>query len=115
MNPWFYITVAGLIDILGAYTTALSDSLNKPLWLIPMWCFAFISIAVMNKGIAMKVPPGPAYAVWVGIADVGTLVFDIIVLGDRFTAYQILAALVIIVGVIGVQYEGSKDQGLSSS
>jgi quaternary ammonium compound-resistance protein SugE len=51
--------------------------------------------------MAMKtLPLGTAYSVWTGIGAVGAFIFGIIVLGEQATVGRILAAVLIVSGLI---------------
>ncbi len=51
--------------------------------------------------IAMKsVPLGTAYPIWTGIGAVGAFVVGVLLLGERASALRILAALLIVSGVV---------------
>ena len=61
-----------------------------------------ISLALL--GIAMKsLPVGTAYAVWVGVGAVGTVILGIVLLGEPVNAGRLISVGLIIAGIIGLK------------
>jgi quaternary ammonium compound-resistance protein SugE len=55
-------------------------------------------------GIAMKsLPVGTAYAVWVGVGAVGTVVLGIVLLGEPANAARLFSVALIIAGIVGLK------------
>jgi quaternary ammonium compound-resistance protein SugE len=51
-------------------------------------------------------PVGSAYAVWVGIGAVGTVILGIILLGDSASLPRLISVGFIILGIIGLKLAG---------
>jgi quaternary ammonium compound-resistance protein SugE len=49
-----------------------------------------------------SLPVGPAYAVWTGIGAAGTALIEMLWLGDHVGTIRIIAILLIVAGVIGL-------------
>jgi quaternary ammonium compound-resistance protein SugE len=61
-----------------------------------------VSIGLL--GIAMKsLPVGTAYAVWVGVGAVGTVILGIVLLGEPANAGRIISVALIIAGIVGLK------------
>jgi len=55
-------------------------------------------------GIAMKsLPVGTAYAVWVGVGAVGTVVMGIALFGEPANAARLISVSLIIGGIVGLK------------
>ena len=55
-------------------------------------------------GIAMKsLPIGTAYAVWVGVGAVGTVILGIVLLGEPANPPRLISVGLIIAGIIGLK------------
>ena len=55
-------------------------------------------------GIAMKaLPVGTAYAVWVGVGAVGTVVLGIVLLGEPANAGRLVSIALIVAGIVGLK------------
>lgn len=64
-----------------------------------------ISIGLL--GLAMKtLPVGTAYAVWVGIGAVGTLLLGMLLFGEPATPLRLASAALIVAGLLGLKLAG---------
>ena len=96
---WIYIFVAGVLETVWAFTMKKSDGFSL---FIPTAITIVTMIASFGLlSLAMKtLPLGTAYMVWTGIGAVGAFVVGIIVLGEPLTPARVIAALLIISGII---------------
>ncbi|WP_320141049.1 multidrug efflux SMR transporter [uncultured Cohaesibacter sp.] len=96
---WIYIFVAGVLETVWAFTMKKSDGFSL---FIPTAITIVTMIASFGLlSLAMKtLPLGTAYMVWTGIGAVGAFVVGIIVLGEPVTPARVIAALLIISGII---------------
>lgn len=96
---WVLLLAAGLLEILWAFTMKLSQGFTRfgptVVTLIAMLgSFALLSIS-------MKTPPlGTAYTVWTGIGAVGAFLVGVAVLGEPLTTGRVLAASLIVAGLV---------------
>lgn len=49
------------------------------------------------------IPIGTAYIVWIGLGAIGTFVIGIWLFGDTFSALKMFFALLILVGIVGME------------
>lgn len=55
-------------------------------------------------GVAIKtLPVGTAYAIWVGIGAVGTVILGIILFNEPATVARLLSLSLIVAGIIGLK------------
>ena len=96
---WFMLIVAGLLEVVWAYAMKVSDGFSRP---VP----SLVTLATMAASFALlalsmrTLPLGTAYTVWTGIGAVGAFLVGIIVLGESATALRIVAALLILAGLV---------------
>ena len=69
---------------------------------------AFGSFSMLLSGVlfyfAQKtIPIGIAYIVWTGLGAIGTFVIGIWLFGDTFSALKMFFALLILVGIVGME------------
>ena len=96
---WLILLVAGVFEIVWAYAMKLSDGLSRPGPVIVT--FGAMALSVGLLALAMKsLPLGTAYMVWTGIGAVGAFVVGIFVLGEAVTTLRVLAALLIVSGLV---------------
>lgn len=96
---WIILFAAGLLEVVWAFFMKLSDGFTK---LLPTAITLLTMIASFGLlAISMKfLPLGTAYTVWTGIGAVGAFVLGIVVLGESMNAMRILAAVLIVSGIL---------------
>ena len=96
---WVYLFVAGLLEVLWAYTMKQSEGFTR-LGPSAMTIVAMIA-SVWLLALAMRtLPLGTSYMVWTGIGAVGAFVVGISVLGEDISAMRIAAAALIVAGLV---------------
>ncbi len=99
---WFILIVAGLFEIGWAIGLKYTDGLTR-LW-PTVWTVLAIIISVILLGTAMKsLPVGTAYAVWVGVGIIGTVIFGIILFGESVNFFRLLCLGLIVTGIVGLK------------
>lgn len=95
---WILLFVAGLLEVVWAFTMKLSDGFTRPATSAITIVAMIASFALLS--IAMKtLPLGTAYTVWTGIGAVGAFVLGVAVLGEPAHATRVVAALLIVSGI----------------
>jgi quaternary ammonium compound-resistance protein SugE len=96
---WFLLMLAGILEIVWAYSMKLSNGFTK---LLPSAVtLAAMLASVVLLALAMRVLPlGTAYTVWTGIGAVGAFVIGVIALGEPLTPLRVLAAILIVSGIV---------------
>jgi quaternary ammonium compound-resistance protein SugE len=96
---WIYLIIAGLLEIVWAYSMKLSEGFSKP---VPSAVTMGAMIASFTLlAMAMKsLPLGTAYTIWTGIGAVGAFLVGIMVLGEQASAMRIAAAVLIVSGLV---------------
>ena len=103
---WVLLIVAGLLEVVWAYSMKVSDGFSKLAPSILTIVFMIASFALLSY--AMKtLPLGTAYTVWTGIGAVGSFVLGIVVLGEPASAMRMLAAALIISGLVLMKLSSS--------
>jgi quaternary ammonium compound-resistance protein SugE len=96
---WFVLFIAGLCEVLWAYTLKQSQGFTR---LVP----AAITLGAMLAsfgllGYAMKtIPLGTAYPIWTGIGAIGTFIIGVAILNEAVNPMRVLAALLIGAGIV---------------
>ena len=96
---WLYLVVAGVLEVVWAYTMKQSHGFSR---LVP----SVITLVTMVAGfgllsLAMRsLPLGTAYTIWTGIGAVGAFIVGIAVLGEQVSAMRVLAAVLIVSGLV---------------
>ena len=103
---WVLLIVAGILEVVWAYFMKVSDGFSKLMPSILTIVFMIASFALLSY--AMKsLPLGTAYMVWTGIGAVGSFAVGIFFLGEPASAMRMLAAVLIISGLILMKLSSS--------
>ena len=96
---WMFLLVAGLLEIVWASMMKLSQGFTRG------WPSAVTIVAMLASFAALSIsmrtlPLGTAYTVWTGIGAVGAFVVGVVALGEPLGLTRVLAAALIIAGLI---------------
>lgn len=96
---WIYLLVAGILEIVWAFSMKKSEGFTL---LVPSTVTIVTMIASFGLlAIAMRsLPLGTAYTIWTGIGAVGAFVVGVAILGEALTTVRVLAALLIVAGIV---------------
>ncbi|MFN4023855.1 MAG: DMT family transporter [Hyphomonas sp.] len=100
---WVLLGIAGLLEIVWAAAMKQSAGFTR---IIP----TLIMLAAMPASfvlLAMRsLPLGTAYTIWTGIGAAGAFIFGIIWLGEAATPMRLLAAAMIVGGIVLMRMAG---------
>lgn len=103
---WFVLLLAGIFEVVWAYSMKLSAGFTKLTPSIITIVFMILSVVLLAH--AMKtLPLGTAYTIWTGIGAIGSFLVGIFVLGEPASAMRMLAAVLIISGLILMKLSSS--------
>ena len=99
---WIILCIAGLFEVGWAIGLKYSEGLSR-LW-PTVWTVATMLVSLWLLGLAMKsLPVGTAYAVWVGVGAVGTVVLGIVLFKEPADTARLVSVTLIIAGIIGLK------------
>lgn len=100
--PWIILLLAGLFEVVWAIGLKYTQGFTR-LW-PSVGTLVAMAISLGLLGIAMKsLPVGTAYAVWVGVGAVGTVILGIVLFDEPLTALRIGNVALIVAGLIGLK------------
>ena len=103
---WMMLILVGIFEVVWAYSMKLSDGFSKLTPSIVTIFFMILSFALL--AYAMRtLPLGTAYTIWTGIGAVGSFLVGIFVLGEPASAMRMLAAVLIISGLVLMKISSS--------
>lgn len=99
---WGILVLAGIFEIFWAVGLKYTDGFTK---LIPsLFTIVTMLVSFWLLSLSLKtLPLGTAYAVWVGIGTIGTVIAGIILFGDSINIIRIISIAFIILGIIGLK------------
>jgi quaternary ammonium compound-resistance protein SugE len=100
--PWIILLLAGLFEVGWAIGLKYTDGFSK-LW-PTVGTVAAMAISLGLLGIAMKsLPVGTAYAIWVGVGAVGTVILGIVLFQEPLNALRVISVALIVAGLVGLK------------
>ena len=103
---WFVLVVAGLLEVVWAFTMKQSEGFTR-LWPSVITLFTVIISFGLLSWSMRTLPLGTAYTVWTGIVAVGAFIVGIVVLGEPANAMRIVAAVLIVSGLVLMKLSSS--------
>lgn len=96
---WLVLILAGLAEVVWAYSMKQSAGFTR-FWpsvvTLAVSALSFVLLAWAMRAL----PLGTAYMVWTGIGAIGAFVVGIVVLGEAVNATRLLAAALIVSGLV---------------
>ena len=100
--PWIILVLAGLFEIGWAIGLKYTAGFTR-LWPSVGTIVAMV-ISLGLLGIAMKsLPVGTAYAGWVGVGAVGTVILGIVLFDEPLNALRVGSVALIVAGLVGLK------------
>jgi quaternary ammonium compound-resistance protein SugE len=99
---WLILLLAGVLEVGWAIGLKYTEGFTR-LW-PTIGTIAAMSVSLALLGIAMKsLPVGTAYAVWVGVGAVGTVILGIVLLDEPANAARLMSVGLIVAGIVGLK------------
>jgi len=103
---WLILILAGLFEIgwaVGLKYTQGFTQIGPSIWTI-----GSMAVSLMLLGVAMKsLPLGTAYAVWVGVGTVGTVILGVVLFKEPVNVIRVISVLLILAGLVGLKLGGT--------
>jgi quaternary ammonium compound-resistance protein SugE len=96
---WVLLLVAGLLEIVWAFTMKLSQGFTRPGASVVTLLAMLASVGLLSASMR-TLPLGTAYTVWTGIGAVGAFIVGVVVLGESVNPLRVAAAVLIVSGLI---------------
>ena len=96
---WLLLSIAGVLEVVWAFSMKQSEGFTR-LWPSVVTGVAMLASLFLLATSMRSLPLGTAYTVWTGIGAVGAFVVGIAVLGETVSAIRIVAALMIVGGLV---------------
>jgi quaternary ammonium compound-resistance protein SugE len=100
--PWLMLIVAGLLEVVWAIGLKYTEGFTR-LW-PTLVTLSAMGASISLLGLAMKsLPVGTAYAVWVGLGAVGTVILGIVLFHEPANVARLISIGLIVAGIIGLK------------
>ena len=104
---WINLIIAGLLEVVWASSLKYTEGFTKPLPSLLTLSTIIASFILLAQALK-TLPIGTGYAVWTGIGVVGTAIVGSIFLGESRDLTRFIWISLIVVGIIGLRFTGSK-------
>lgn len=99
---WILLFIAGLLEVAWAVGLKYTEGFSR-LW-PSVGTVAAMTASIWLLAIAMRsLPVGTAYAVWVGVGAVGTVILGIVLFGEAASAARLASVALIVAGIVGLK------------
>lgn len=96
---WIYLTLAGVLEVVWAFSMKQSEGFTRLLPTLVTIIFMIGSFGLLS--VSMRtLPLGTAYTIWTGIGAIGAFVVGVALLGEQLSVARVIAALLIVSGLI---------------
>lgn len=102
VNAWVLIVLAGILETVWALGLKYSEGFTR-LWPSVLTIVAMIGSFWLLSTAMRSLPVGTAYAVWVGIGVMGTVIFGVVLLGEPVNALRVVGILLLLAGIIALK------------
>lgn len=99
---WVLLGIAGLIEIVFAYSMKASEGFTRLLPSVSTVVTGLASVVLLSMALK-SLPVGTGYAVWTGIGAAGTAILGIVMLGESAEPMRLVCIALILAGVIGLK------------
>jgi len=99
---WLILFLAGIFEVVWAIGLKYTHGFTK----ITPTIFTIIAmiISFYLLSLALKsLPLGTAYAIWVGIGTIGTVIAGIVLFSEPTSTIRIVSIILILAGIIGLK------------
>lgn len=99
---WLILLVAGLLEVVWAVGLKYTQGFTRP---IPsLLTLAAMVASIYLLAVAMRsLPLSTAYAIWVGIGMIGTVVVGLTMLNESMSLFKGISLILVVMGVVGLK------------
>ena len=96
---WAILILAGVFEVIWAYSMKMSEGFTRLTPSVVTIIFMILSVVLLSMSMR-TLPLGTAYTIWTGIGAIGSFVVGIIILNEPITAMRMIAAVLIVSGLV---------------
>ncbi len=107
---WFLIILGGVFQVGWSVGLDYTDGMTNILWDVIVLVSLLLSMLCLSIPMKTGINMSTAYAVWVGLGVVLTIVVSALLGRETVTVGMIVFMMVILAGVIGLKLESGKQE-----
>ena len=99
---WLFLGVASVFEVVFALSANASQGFTRRWYTIQT--FAAAAVAIYFLSLSLRVlEVGVGYAIWTAIGAVGTVIFGVVLFGEKLNTGKVDSIAAFIAGVIGLK------------
>lgn len=99
---WIYLLIAGFLEIGWVISLKKTEGFTKIIPIIFYAIFGFLAAYFFSNALK-TIPIGIAYAIWMGIAVIGTTIAESLIFNSTINFAKIFFVVLILIGAIGLK------------
>jgi len=104
-TAWTLLVIAGLLEVAWALGMKATEGFTR-LWPSLFTLTTMLASFYLLAQAMRTLPVGTAYAVWVGIGAVGTVLLGILIYGDSASPLRLASLVLVLAGLVGLKLAG---------
>lgn len=101
-TAWILLVVAGLLEVAWALGLKASEGFTR-LWPSLFTLAAMLASFYLLAQAMKALPVGTAYAIWVGIGALGTVLLGMLIYGDSASPLRLVSLVLVLAGLVGLK------------
>lgn len=101
-SSWIWVLIGGLFETVWAVFMKMSDGFTVLPYTVLTIAFLFVSVGFLNIGLKRGLPVGPAYAVWVGIGAITSVIAGMLLFDESLNMFGYVFLAMVIGGIVGL-------------
>lgn len=101
-RAWVLLFIAGALEVVWATGLKATEGFTRPVPTI-LTLLAMVASMVLLARAVHVLPIGSAYAIWVGIGAVGTVIFGVAFYGESVSVLKVVSLLAVLFGIAGLK------------
>ncbi len=98
---WIILVIAGFLEPCWVYTLERSENLRNIKWGLATAIIILVDLYLLSVAM-VPIGAGTAYAVWVGIGSIFTLIMGLVLYGESASMKRMFFILMIVAGIVGL-------------
>ena len=99
---WFYLGIAAVFEVVFALSANAAKGFTHRWY--SLQTFAAAAVAIYFLSLSLKVlDVGVGYAIWTAVGAVGTVIFGVVLFGEKLNTGKVVSILAVLAGVISLK------------
>ena len=100
---WILLIIAGLLEVGWAVGLKFTDGFQRPVASVLVLLAMAASLFLLSLAVR-SIPLGTAYAIWVGIGVLGSVIMGAVLFEEPLTRIRTLFMLLLLAAILGLKF-----------